>query len=239
SPQKILDWIAEGNSIHAAFLDINMPMMNGLTLATRIKLLLPECMIVFVTGYTEYAVEAFTVRASGYLVKPVDLDELRTELNYIASVQIQKQSQGIAGHEKGLFVQCFGTFDVFVQGSPMHFRRQKSKEIFAFLVDRKGASVTLSELASILWEDGMYDSSRNRQLHTFIHDLIEDFKGVNITDIICKSRNSISVNTGSFDCDYYEYFNGNTAAINAFTGEYMSQYSWAEITVAKLTTGMM
>ncbi len=231
-PDKALKWIADGNTADAAFMDINMAQMDGLTLATEIKMLLPSIKIIFVTGYTEYAVKAFSVRASGYLVKPVDLDDLKAELAYIRE---SLSPDTLSRSETELYVHCFGDFDVFVKGTPMHFHRQKSKEIFAYLVDRKGSSVTMSELASVLWEDGLYNTSRNRQLHTFIHDLIKDFEEAGFPGIINKSRNNVSTDISRFSCDYYDYIRGNVAVINSFNGEYMSQYSWAEFTVAKLS----
>ncbi len=235
SPKKALEWMSAGNNVHAALIDINMAQMDGLTLATNIKMLYPDCIIVFVTGYTEYALKAFSVKASGYLVKPVNLEDLKLELNYIRQTSSAGQPQVLPSPDTDLYVHCFGDFDVFAKGKPVHFRRQKSKEIFAYLVDRKGASVTMPELASVLWEDGVYNTSRNRQLHTFIHDLILDFEDCGYPDIVQKSRNNVSVDVSRFTCDYYDYISGTIASINSFIGEYMSQYSWAEITVAKLT----
>ena len=52
------------------FCDIEMPGMNGLTLATKIKDSAPDARIIFVTGYDQYALEAYRIHAHGYLMKP-------------------------------------------------------------------------------------------------------------------------------------------------------------------------
>ena len=49
-----------------------------------------------------------------------------------------------------------------------------------------------------------------------------------------KHRNRFSVAVEEFDCDYYEFLQGLPSGVNAYTGEYMSQYSWAEMTLAGL-----
>ena len=54
----------------AAFLDIGLPDMNGFDVAKTIHELYPETALVFITGATEYAVDAFQIRAADYLVKP-------------------------------------------------------------------------------------------------------------------------------------------------------------------------
>ncbi len=236
SPTKALEWAAV-NQFELAFLDINMRGMTGLDLASALKVMNPTCKIVFITGYTEYAIDAFRIKANGYLVKPIDVKELKAELSYAKETLRTPTEQKLPS--KGLFVQCFGNFEVFANGKPLAFHRQRSKEIFAYLIDRKGASVTISELASILWEDGLFDISRTNQIHTFLHDLIKTLKEVTDADIIIKSRNSISVDTSKFECDFYHCIKGDPSAVNMYTGEYMSQYSWAELTGGKLASSTL
>ena len=49
-----------------------------------------------------------------------------------------------------------------------------------------------------------------------------------------KNRQGILVNTHIVDCDYYRFLEGDVRAVNSFTGQYMSAYSWAEFTVGYL-----
>ncbi len=66
--------------VDVAFLDIVMPGMTGIELARRLP---SDPLVVFTTGYNEYAVEAFRVNAVDYLVKPIEhahLEEALTRL---------------------------------------------------------------------------------------------------------------------------------------------------------------
>ena len=58
----------KNNPVDIAFLDINMRGMGGLSLAEKIIGFCPDCRIVFCTGYEEYAISAFKIHASGYLL---------------------------------------------------------------------------------------------------------------------------------------------------------------------------
>ncbi len=69
------------------FLDIDMPGLSGVQLAETLTELERQPSIVFVTAHSEHAVKAFEVAASDYLVKPVELDRLRTAIARLAPAQ--------------------------------------------------------------------------------------------------------------------------------------------------------
>lgn len=56
----------------AVFMDINMPLENGIKLASKVKDLDSSIEIIFVTAYEEYAIKAFEVNALDYILKPFD-----------------------------------------------------------------------------------------------------------------------------------------------------------------------
>ncbi len=64
------------------FLDIQMPSMSGMQVVSALTP--PRPLIVFVTAYDEFAVQAFDVHALDYLLKPVDPDRFRKTLARIA-----------------------------------------------------------------------------------------------------------------------------------------------------------
>ena len=66
-----------------AFLDIQTGDINGLQLAVELKKVKPDIHIIFVTGYSQYAVEAFSIHATGYLLKPVTEEAVSRELTFI------------------------------------------------------------------------------------------------------------------------------------------------------------
>ena len=210
-----------------AFLDIEMPGMSGLELAKRMKENSPDTNIVFVTGYSQYAVEAMSMRTSGYLVKPVSAEDIRRELDNLR-YPIRTE------WKKRIRIQCFGNFDVCLDGRPIHFKRSKVKELFAYLVDRKGASCTAGEVMGILWEDAPNSISMQSNLRNLIHDLKNLLKDAGVEEVLIRGRGTIAINRAAVDCDYYDFLDNKPYAVNLYRGEYMSQYSWSEMTTASL-----
>lgn len=225
-PQSALNYLKE-HSVDIAFLDIEMYDMSGLEFALLAKNILPNINIIFVTGYSEYAVDAFSIHASGYLLKPVTVERIKKEIENLRSPITLKPKNRI-------FIHTFGNFEVFVDKKPLIFSRAKSKELLAYLVDRKGTSVTIAEIAAVLWEDREYNRSLQNQTQTVISNMMKTMKDANIEHIIIKKWNSIAVDITKFDCDYYSMLTWDMMAVNTYSGEYMTNYSWAE-----LTTGML
>ncbi len=223
-PETALQFISE-NHVDVAFLDIEMGTTNGISLAKQIKEIKPETNIVFVTGYIDYALDAFRVAASDYLLKPTNHRAIIKALNQLRTP--------ILKNDKRIRVETFGNFDLFVDNQLVTFKRAKSKELLAYLVDRRGASINKKELAAILFEDE-YDRSKQSYLQTLVAELIKSLKNVDAEEILIKRYNGLAIDKTKFDCDCYRFLQGDMNAINEYTGEYMSQYSWAEFTLAAL-----
>lgn len=217
---------ARENKVDVAFLDINMVGMNGLVLAKHLKDIYGDTNIIFVTGYDNYMGDAFNMHASGYLLKPIDEERVIYEIkNLRKPVQFEKN---------GVRVQCFGDFAVFVDDKLIIFNRPKSKEILAYLVDRKGASVTKKELAAVLWEEDNYTRNVQSHLQVLISDMLKNLKEAGVDDIVIRQRGQYAIDVNKINCDYYNYEKGYSQAVNSYRGEYMRNYSWAEF-----TTGML
>ena len=86
----------------------------------------------------------------------------------------------------------------------------------------------------MLWEDEEYDRTKQKNLQVYVASLVKTLHSVEVNDLILKNRQGILVNTKIVDCDYYRFLEGDVRAINSFTGQYMSSYSWAEFTVGYL-----
>ena len=223
-PTEALEWM-ENNTPDLALLDIDMPTMNGITLAVRMKIIHPETAIIFLTGYAQYAIDAFSLHASGYLLKPISRERLYQEVEYALSGKHQKCHSHIQ-------VQTFGNFDVFVEGKTVTFTRSKSKELLAYLIDRQGSSITRAEAFSILWEDEFYDRAKQKQLDVIIRSLRTTLREYEISDIVEMQGGTLRVIPEMLDCDLYRLFEGDVDTINDYRGEYMSSYSWASLTEA-------
>lgn len=220
---EALAWAAE-NKPDVAFLDIQLRGMTGLELAGKLRELYPELPIVFCTGYKDFAFDAIQMHASGYLLKPIRPDEVQKEIDNIKRV---------LPSDKLLTVQCFGNFDVLCGGIPLNFKRKRSKELFAYLVDRRGASVTTKEICAALWEDGDVQKQM-LYLYKLYADLRDTLDSVGAGEVLTKGTQSYALLTDKLDCDYYRYLEGDPKYLGAFRGEYMIQYPWAEETTALL-----
>lgn len=216
---------AKTNTVDIAFLDIELGSMNGLVLAKKLKDILPEVHIIFVTSHEQYAVGAFQIHATGYVMKPATSEDIRRELTFL---------YGETSSPRKIYVQTFGGFDVFVDGKPLVFGRSKAKELLAFLIDRKGSTVTNAEVCAALWEEGL-DEARNKvYLRVLITDLRKTLKSASIEMILVKTFNSLAIRTELLDCDSYRFFEGDAEAINQYKQNYMPGYSWAEFTLGEM-----
>lgn len=200
SAYEALRWL-ESHPVDMALLDIDMPGMDGLTLAAKIKGISPDTTVVFVTGHSGYAVDAFKIRASGYLLKPVTKEEIAKDIAYALSSKPPKKN----GH---IMIKTFGSFDVFKDGKPAIFKMAKCKELLAYLVDRQGSSVTRPELSAILWEDRLYDRKQQKHLDVYIRALKDTLSEYGIAEIFEMKSGTLRVVPENFTCDAYRFFAG-------------------------------
>ena len=228
SSAPVLEWAAS-HKVDLALLDIDMPGMSGLELAKRLQDLDPDIAVIFLTGYSQYAVDAFSMHVSGYLMKPVSKEKLSEEISFAL-----KNRGGSKPGEARVFASCFGGFDLIVDGEVVSFARSKSKELMAYLVDRRGVSVTRAEAAAVLWEDSFYDRSMQKQLDVVIRSLRTTLGNYGVEDILEVQKGFLRIRAEMIDCDFYRFMDGDKDSINAYRGEYMSSYSWAEFTTAYL-----
>lgn len=217
-----LAWL-ENQTADMALLDIDLPDMNGLELAAHIKELSPDTAIIFLTGYSQYALDAFAVHAVGYLLKPVGQEKLADTVAWALRGRKELRNESV-------FVRTFGEFELFADGKPVSFKLAKSKEILAYLVNKQGSGATRAEIFSAIWEDRAYDRGMQKQLDVYIRSMRETLRGCGIEDMVELNRGSIRVRPETFTCDAYLFFAGDSDAVNAYRGEYMSAYSWASIT---------
>ena len=216
-----LDW-AEENNFDIAFLDIRLHSMDGLEVAEKLAEKNPRAMFIFVTGYKEFAFDAIQLHLNiGYLLKPVTAETVCAEIDKM-----------IKKFAKQIYVKCFGNFEVFFNNKPLKFSRKKTKELFAYLIDRRGALVNPKEICNAIWENDNDNASYFRHL---IADLRQTFQEVGIENILISEKNGYAVDINQIDCDYYKFLNGDETAIKNFLGEYMANYSWAEVTCGELT----
>lgn len=208
--------VIEYDQISIAFIDVSGK--EYIELAKKILKKNPVVNIIFISNTKEYAYDAFLVHASGYILKPIDENKILNELGHLRFQLNLQNTNRLEAH-------CFGKFDVLVDGSSLKFGRSKTKELFAYLVDRNGMMCNGDDLLSILWPNDEPTYSLKQQLRNLIYDLNQTLKKLNLDDIIIRHHNEIGLDKEKIKCDYYDFQKGDPKALQSFRGEYMTQYS--------------
>lgn len=236
NPLESLEYLKRAR-IDAAFLDIDMPEMDGIELSNHVLELQGKIAVVFVTAFSAYAVEAFRLNALDYLMKPVDEDRLKETLDRII------EEKNVQIYPARMQVRCFGKFKVIAGHGEVRFRTGKAEELMAYLVDSMGAEVSRSEIIDCLW--GEYDGDRavvhfNTTLHYVRKAIL--LNGVKVP--IEHARGAYRLDVSGIHCDLYRFM---TIALNpdgirdisiseyeeaaaVYAGDYLQVdgYQWAE-----------
>lgn len=213
------------NGCDIAFLDIEMRDVNGIELAKKIQEINSKVNIVFVTGYGDYTGEAFSIFASAYIMKPVTAEKVKKALETLRYGNVLEEGR--------LKAVTFGNFEVYSHGEPIKFRYKKTKELLAYLIDRRGAMCTNNEIIAVIWEDDDFGTDRQDYLKKLKQDLVNTLLELGSEDAVIRQRGQIAVNPKCIECDLFKYLEGDSTMVNSYQGEYMSQYSWAEYSIFK------
>ena len=216
-----LDVLPQG-VIDIALLDIAIGHMTGVELAKRIKAVYPHCDIVFCTGYSDYAPQAFELGASDYLMKPVTAEKIEHAISQLRHTPIYM------GAKQGLYIQCFGDFEVFYDGDPIASFTKRSKELLAYLVNKEGVLCPTSEICNVLFR-----GSSDSYLRVAKKDLKGILRDIGRETVLVSGWGVLGINRKEVRCDYYDYLDGKPGALNLYKGAYMSQYEWARGKLSK------
>ena len=224
---EVLDF-AGTHPIQIAFLDIRLIGISGTELARQLQAIQPQMNIIFCTAFDEYKSNAMDLHASGYLMKPVQAEDILKELKMLRYPLTESSEKK---DDKLLHAVCFGDFHATCHGKPIPFLYQKTLELLALLIDRNGALCTNKYVLESLWDDG---ESHVSYLKRIRGDLKSTFTSIGIQDVLFSQHGMLGIDPSAVECDYYDFLAGGQKAINDYEGSYMAQYSWAEETNARL-----
>lgn len=215
---------AQSHPVDFALLDIDMPEMNGIELARRMRLSRPEMVIIFVTAHPEYAADAVYAKADFVVFKPYEREDI---LDALERARLLSERQ-----KKRVRFRTFGHFDMFVDGRLVSFKSAKAKELLALCVSRMGGEVTIHEMVETLWT-GTGDQGLGYR--TTIKALADTLKEAGAEKLLKRRRSVLCLDEGEYDCDLNDFKAGKTAARNAYHGEFMQQYPWARAMAGELS----
>lgn len=226
------------------FLDINMPQLKGIDAASRILDGSPDTNIVFVTAFDQYAVEAFELHALDYILKPINPERLGKTVERV----MKKKPMVQQGGDRKLQIKCLGGFKIAWENQePIKWRAEKTRELFAFLLQNKGRDISKEELLDQLWTEDDPEKAI-RQLYNgiyYIRKALEEY-GVDSSIINIGSIYNLKLGPVDFDAKrFHEFEKGNRAEgieelekLEAlYTGDYLEgdYYPWADLERERLS----
>lgn len=210
---------ASSNTVDVAFLDMEMPGIHGLGLAKALKEVDPDIRIVFVTAFSDFALEAFGVDATGYVLKPYTAADIRKELFKCAY-------KPLPSHR--VVIGTMPNLSVSVDGTPLRISGEKVREMFALLVDSGENGFSVGECIAHLWPDRKNDNSTLSLCRMTWKRLTQTFEFVGVGDILYTLNNRRHLKTDAVSCDLYRMLSGDKQVIRQYDGQYLSEYEWSE-----------
>jgi two-component system LytT family response regulator len=138
------------------FLDIEMPEMSGLELAERVQGIGYEGEIVFITAYNQYAIDAFTVNALDYLLKPIMAQEINRAVTRVKKRRVAALDETAKKGSHKIRISLFGNVSlcVGVETKSIRWMTAKCAEVFAFMILKAGKmEVSKWRLIEAIWPD--------------------------------------------------------------------------------------
>ena len=214
------------NPVDLAFVDVEMPVTDGIELALRLRSIRHDILIVFVTAYDEYVWQFNRVGGDYYILKPYTRETLEMTMEKLRLIARRQ--------EKKLYIQTFGRFVVKEGDRPLKLTG-KAKEILALAVTRRGKEISNEEIYTTLWEGREYSNEHMSVFYNALGRLRKALKNGGCENLLITTPRGQMINTGMFDCDYYAWQDKNQNQRDKFEGEFLSEYSWGEYILASIT----
>ncbi|KQO14695.1 response regulator [Paenibacillus sp. Leaf72] len=140
--------------VDAVFLDNQMPGMKGTEAARIVRSMFPHMPIVFTTAYAEYAVEAFEIQSTDYLLKPFTIERLQNAVARIKQSLSESVFQARQRASMTPTVKCLGGFQLVLPGDMnkgLTWKTKKERELCAFLIHYAGKTVNTASIIEAIW----------------------------------------------------------------------------------------
>lgn len=224
SASRALDFAAK-NSFEVAFLDVAMPIVNGITLAQKLRSIMPDVIIVFISAYDGYLWDFNQIGGDYYIIKPYNLQTIEMAME---KLRLLSQRQ-----KKDIYIQTFGRFLIFKNNNPLNLTG-KAKEILALVTMQRGKEISNEEIYSTIWEGRAYGNIEMTVYYNALRRLKQILKKENLENLLISTKRGQLINTSLFDCDYYAWKDKKAEIKERFEGELLSEYSWGEVYLAQM-----
>lgn len=240
------------------FLDIGMPEMNGLEAAEQIAALDRGIQIVYITAYTEFAIEAFELNAVDYLLKPVTTLRLSKTLERLDSREKQSRvAEEPSADNRSLSILCFKRLEFLDSGEPgrkLQWRTSKAQEVFALLLHHRGQWILKDTIVDLVWP-AFQPEKAVTNLHTTVYHIRKLLKiwGLNVLVEFSQERYRLTYEEVSFDVEDFmrgwrgtpietdQEWDDRERVLVLYRGDYLGEhhYDWAEPRRKELQTAYL
>ncbi|WP_230875092.1 DNA-binding response regulator [Lysinibacillus cavernae] len=151
------------------FLDIEMAEMNGIEVASKVEELAQLMDIIFITAYEHYAIEAFSVQAVDYILKPIEKMRLMKTIERIALRR--KQTHLIDRPSKDEAIRIIDNFHFHVHSGRAYIEdialtlSTKEFQILFFLAQRPEQIFHPTELYKLIWAEESIGQTQALKVH--------------------------------------------------------------------------
>lgn len=235
-PLDLLLWITDSEDIVGIIIDVDSEACAALRLVRILRELDENIPLAFISSGEKYAVEAFEYGACGYLRYPSDDEKLRFVCRKL-------ETESALFSRRRIYIRTFGSFELEIGGRTVIWKASKTKEMFALLIDARGADVCTEKIQHALWPDADLEKAA-ANYHTTTFNLRKKLRHLGLEEIIDGSRGSLRVDTSMFACDLYEFeqyaaegsIESYRKAFELYRGKYLENhsYEWSKFTRVRI-----
>jgi len=192
---------AEESRPDAAFLDIDMPGLTGLELALGIQAQCPGVVVIFVTAYAQYALEAYKSFPLDFLLKPVKEARLDETIEHLrAQHELLSRARG---PESRMRIRCFGAFELLAS-EEVRWATRRVRELFLYLVGRRGTAPTKEEMLDACF-GGRRDKATVNNLYMTVYRLRSLLSRLDAEGKYMRLADDYSLAVAPGVCDYTDF----------------------------------
>lgn len=185
--------------VDVVFVDIEMPGIDGINFAIEALDIKSDIDIVFVTAYSEYAVEAFVINALDYIVKPAIKERLQKTIERLLPSKTSLKKGSL------IDIKCFGNFKVIVDNKNLiKWRTKKTEELFALFISNSPKELSRSKILEYLWPE-FNEEKAITHFNTNLYNLKKAFAIYGIDNLIVNNGGNYSINAKNMKCDLWDF----------------------------------
>ena len=174
------------NIFDICLLDISMPVMDGFTLARKVKEVQPGMPIIFLTAHTdlEDILEGFAIGADDYVTKPFHMEELAARINTICRRYAMAPTAASNEYRLGGYIFNAPRHTLTDRSGEERKLTSKESDLLLMLCECKGSTLERGQALQTIWKEESRTSARSMDVYiTKLRKYFADDPDVNIANV--------------------------------------------------------